>query len=316
MRRSLLALALIACRSRASPPPPPPAADAAPPTQDAAPAYTRVRRGGTDATFVVVSDTHVGYLYPAEKSKLSKSAVKEPVGLERDNAKLIARLNSIAGRDYPAKIGGKVAPPSGVVITGDLTEWGQALEWERFVELYGLTGTEGPLKLPVFEMIGNHDKVALGPWVADRVAERHGGRYYAWDWGDLHLLALGEAPDDDGLAFLEKDLAHVAPDVPLVLFFHLALLGPWSDGNWFDGVYKDRLHRLIDGRNVVAIFHGHHHATGHYEWRGIDVWKPGAVKHDAHTFAVVHATDEHWTVASYDWELDAWRDSYAKKMPR
>lgn len=182
--------------------------------------------------------------------------------------------------------------------------------------MFGLKGTEGPLKLPVFEMIGNHDKVARGPWVADQVAARHGGRYYAWDWDDIHLLALGEAPDDDGLAFLEKDLAQVARDVPVVIFFHLALLGPWSTESWFNDVYKERLYRLIERHNVVAIFHGHHHATGHYRWHGIDVWKPGAVKNDAHTFAVVHVTESAWTLGSYDWEQEAWGQAYVKLLPR
>jgi 3',5'-cyclic AMP phosphodiesterase CpdA len=117
-----------------------------------------------------------------------------PVGLEKDNAKLIARVNGLAGHDYPRELGGKVTPPRGLVITGDLTEWGRKHEWARFVEMFGLTGKEGMLKLPVFEMVGNHDTVDNGPWISEQVAARHGGRFYAWDWDDLHLIALGEAP--------------------------------------------------------------------------------------------------------------------------
>lgn len=273
-------------------------------------------RGGMNVTFVVVSDTHFGYLYPEDLSKLSKSAAAEPVGLEKDSAKLIAHVNAIAGRPYPSTIGGLVEPPRGLVVTGDLTEWGQPHEWARFVEMFGLRGTEGLLKLPVFEMIGNHDKVAKGPWVAEQVAARHGGRFYSWDWDDLHLIALGEAPDDEGLEFLARDLESVSLTVPLVVFFHLAIEGPWSTDNWFDQGYKQRLGNVLSGRNVAGIFHGHHHATGHYVWRGIDVWKPGAVKNDAHTFAVVHVTDAKWTLASYDWESDTWGSTYVKGFRR
>lgn len=241
-----------------------------------------------DVRFVVVSDTHLGY-----------------ADIEQDNVRMIAKLNEVASN------------ARGLVITGDLTEYGQPKQWEQFVQLYGLHGTETALKLPVFEMVGNHDKVNLGPWVEQRVSERHGTkeRFYAWDWDDLHLVALQEGPDQEGLAWLTKDLATQAKDVPLVLFFHLALLGPWSTGNWFDDAYKEAFARAIAGHNVVAIFHGHHHATDHYVWKGYDVFKPGAVKHGAHTFAVVHVTDKTWTLDSYNWDLGMFGDSFKKPMP-
>ncbi len=281
-------------------------------TAPATPLFTR--RGGMDVTFVVVSDTHVGYLYPSDLSKLSASAIAEPVGLEKDNARLITRVNGLAGHAYPPALGGKVAPPRGLVVTGDLTEWGRVEEWGRFVELFGLQGTEGALKIPVFEMIGNHDTVNKGPWVGEQVAARHGGRFYSWNWDDLHLVALGEAPNDEGLAFLARDLERVAPDVPVAVFFHRALSGPWSTDNWFDDGLKERLARALTGHAVAAIFHGHHHATGHYVWRGMDVWKPGAVKDDAHTFAVVHVTDTTWTLASYNWETKSWASTFVKAL--
>ena len=259
----------------------------------------RVRRGGTDVTFTVVSDTHFGF-----------------GGIEAAHARLIPKLNAIAGRAYPASVGGSVAPPRGLLVTGDLTEWGKVEEWEPWAATYGLTGTEGKLRMPVFEVIGNHDKVH-GPWVEQQVAARHGGhRFYSWDWDDVHFVALGEAPDEEGLAFLARDLAPLARDIRVIVYFHLALLGPWSNGNWFaDGTFKERLGRLLEGRAVAGIFHGHHHATDHYGWNGIDVWKPGAVKDGAHTFAVVHITDDRMTVASYDWESDRWADVHDKSLP-
>jgi len=266
-------------------------ADAAPPK--------RVRRPGTDVTFLVVSDTHFGF-----------------GDIQKEHDALVPKLNATAGRPYPRSVGGNVGVPRGLVVTGDLTEWGKVEEWQPFVATYGLHGTEAKLAMPVFEMIGNHDKVH-GPWVEEQVAKRHGGRFYAWDWDDVHLVALGEAPDDEGLAFLAKDLERVDTNVPVFLFFHLALEGPWSTGHWFgDGDYKKRLAALLRGRFTAAIFHGHHHATGHYVWDGIDVVKPGAVKGGAHTFAVVHVTSERFTVASYDWDHDTWGASFARDLPR
>jgi cytolysin (calcineurin-like family phosphatase) len=283
--RWVIVLAVIAGCSRKAPP--------APPKPDAAVAAQpkHAKRGGTNVTFCVVSDTHFGY-----------------GGMEEQNARLVSRVNTIEGKSYPTSLGGTVARPRGLLVTGDLTEWGREEEWRPFAKTYGLDGGDGDLRVPVFEVVGNHDKVH-GPWVTDTVAARHGGRWYSWDWDDLHLVALGEAPDDDGLAFLARDLDRLEKDVPVVLFFHLPLAGPWSTGHWFaEGPYRDRLFEILRGHAIAGIFHGHHHATGHYVWRNIDVWKPGAVKNDAHTFAVVHVTDARITVASYDWERDAFRD--------
>ncbi len=296
----VIAGALLGCRSRSTRAHPIEDAAVTPVAvvvADASP--RRTRRTGSDVTFAVVSDTHFGF-----------------GDMTAQNRALVGKLNAIEGRSYPASLGGHVGRPRGLLVTGDLTEWGKVDEWEAFVATYGHRGTEGALRFPVHEMIGNHDKVH-GPWVEEQVAKRHGGRFRAWDWDDLHLVALGEAPDDEGLAFLERDLANVDADVPVVRLFHLALEGPWSTGNWFaDGDYKDRLFTLGARHDVVGIFHGHHHATGHYRWRGIDVWKPGAVKNGAHTFAVVHLTDARFTVSSFDWDRDRWGEVFVRERKK
>jgi hypothetical protein len=129
------------------------------------------------------------------------------------------------------------------------------------------------------------------------------------------FLALGEAPDEEGLAFATKDLEHVDPDVPLVVYFHLAILGPWSQGWWFaDGGYHERLATMLAGRNVAAIFHGHHHVTAHYRWKGYDVFKPGPVKDGGRELAVVHITDAQMTVATYNYAADAWSGTFSKPI--
>lgn len=273
------------------------------------------RRGGTDVTFYVVSDVHFGYGYPDDLRTLRADPIAAPVGLEKDNLALLRRINTMEGRPYPPDVGGTISGTRGLLITGDLTEWGRKEEWDRFLALYGPGAHDGGLRLPLFEVVGNHDKVQ-GPWVEQQVTARHGGRFYAWDWDDIHFVALGEAPDDEGLAFLERDLSRADMDVPLVLFFHRCLLGPWSEDNWFgDGTYRDRLAKLLEGRAVRAIFHGHHHASGHYLWHGFDVFKPGAVKNDAHTFVVAHLTDRESTFSYYDYDADTWSRA-VKTRPR
>lgn len=297
-----LAIALAGCRSKersaAVAPPPAPTRSAAPPPPPTATPLPRIaRRGKNDVTFVVASDTHFGF-----------------EGIEPVNERLIDAVNHVAGKAWPAPMTGAVGAPRGLVVTGDLTEWGGDDEWARFVAFYGTRG-DAKLSVPVYEMIGNHDKVR-GLWVRDRVAERHGGHFYSWQWDDLHLVSLGEAPDDEGLEFLARDLERVDGDVPIVLFFHLALEGPWSTEHWFaEGDYKERLARLVAGRMVLAIFHGHHHARGRYAWRGVDVIKPGAAKHSAHSVAVVHVTDERMDVGWLEFDRREWVTTWGKPLP-
>lgn len=194
------------------------------------------------------------------------------------------------------------------MITGDLTEWGRREQWDRFV------ASQARLRLPVLEMAGNHDKVE-GPFVEAQVAARHGGRFYAWDWDDVHLVALGEAPDEEGLAFLARDLEGVARDVPIALFLHLPLAGPFSTERWFgQGTYRARLAALLDGHDVVGIFHGHRHARGRYVWSGIDVYEPGAVKDDGRSFAVVHLTRTRMRVGWRAVDRDAWLEVHEKPL--
>jgi hypothetical protein len=240
--------------------------------------------------------------------------------IEATHAHLIERLNRLSGKPYPAHLrrtwGSAVGSLRGLLVAGDLTESGAPAQWDLFAKTYGLDGNEGGSRVPLFEVIGNHDH-GPGEYVEGRVAARHadggGGRFYALQWDDVRVLALGEGPGEQAFAFMEKDLARVDADVPLVLLFHLPLSGPWSSADWFvDGDYRDRMRAALANRNVLAIFHGHHHATDHYRWHGMDVFKPGAVKDGAHDCAVVHVTDHRMTVGTYNYDADAWAQTFAK----
>ncbi len=255
-----------------------------------------------DVTFIVASDTHLGLGDPVTPGR---DPVKNPVRIEKTNLQMIDAMNSVAGKLWPQQLGGAVSEPRGVLISGDLTENGGKQDWVLFEALYGRTGKEGPLRYPVYEGDGNHD-AHRGWFIREEIARRHGGRRYSFDFEGLHLVCLGEAPDEDGLEFLEKDLKQLAPDTPVVLYFHFPLLGPYSD-TWFTrGGYPEQLYRVIQGYRVIAIFHGHYHASGGYHWRGYDVYNVGSPKHDHHSFAVVNVTNEHMRVASWNYDLQDW----------
>ena len=275
------------------------------------PASTR-RRGGLDVTFLVAADTHVGF---AAKEHGANGALRDPVNEPADSDRLNARqiddMNSMPGKALPPEIGGAVGTPRGVLIAGDLTEDGVPWQWRHFVAWYGHKGGDGRLRFPVFEGHGNHDK--HHSWhTLDRIRERHGGTRYAFDWDDLRVICLGEAPDEGGLASLEADLASVGKDRPVVIYLHFALRGPYSTKNWFgDGRYRADLARVLFGYNVVAIFHGHYHASGRYQWEGIDVYNVGSTKHDQWSFGVVRVSDTRLSFASWHWgkrEWEFWHD--------
>jgi len=259
----------------------------------APPAQSRERPA---VTFFVVGDSHFG---ARDMGALNRS--------------LVEKLNRLPGTDYPEAIGGRVETPRGVLFMGDMTDSSAQEEWAEFEAVYGLTGRDGLLKYPLFEAIGNHDIIGDSP-VPKQVRRRHGALVYSWDWDDLHLVCLDLHPDTKNLAWLEKDLAKVRRERPLVVFFHYSIEGPYSD--MWEEEQKDALAKALEGRNVLGIFHGHYHRAGWYVWHGHDVFLPGSPRHSSHAFLVVRVGADSLAVGTRDCDSDAWRDAFVKPIRR
>ncbi len=261
----------------------------------------RGNRGNLNVTFFVTADTHFGVGVPKD-APANRDPVKQPLGIEVAHREIIRQMNEFEGKKYPLAIGGTVNAPRGLLIAGDLTEKGREPEWQSFRAYYGTNGKDGLLRIPSYEGVGNHDF-----WeIRQKVKKDRGALSYSWDWDDLHVVCLGEAPDAEDLKFLESDLAGLKPEVPLILFQHFPFIGPYSD-TWFtrDG-FDDKLAKLLSGRRVLGIFHGHYHGTGHYHWHGIDVYNVGSAKHGFKSFSVVEITDQGMKVAEWNWERRAY----------
>ena len=250
----------------------------------------RTPAGGTDVTFFVAADTHFG-----------------AQGIAERNARQVQAMNDLPGTPLPTAYGGApVHQPLGLLVAGDLTNSGRRDQWNQFVKHYGLTGSDAPLKYPVFECAGNHDRQALlfRP-VLDGVKARHGGKLiYSWNWGDVHLVCLDLYPDAAALRWLRKDLAAVGRKLPVVIYFHYSILGPFSE--WWTDRERQAFAEALQGYHVVALFHGHYHASQHYTWRGYDVYNVGSPRHNMHSFAAVRITDNTLTVASWNWDRGGW----------
>ena len=87
----------------------------------------------------------------------------------------------------------------------------------------------------------------------------------------------------------------------MVIYFHYSILGPYS--KWWPEYQKNAFAAALEGFNVVGIFHGHYHGSGHYKWKGFDVYNIGSPRHGMHSFAIVRITDTAMTVVSRRWEI-------------
>lgn len=202
--------------------------------------------------FFIISDTHL----------LAQRDSPTRIDPHRTalNDRLIETLNELPGQSLPEQIGGgTVSEPRGVIHLGDRIDTGDKsggvheqmtdTEWEHYVERYGLTGKEGKLRFPVYEIHGNHDspRQRNSPikGIIRRNTDRKGlsdisenGLHYSWDWGNIHFVALGivVGPNEDdlpvsrydsyqSLPFLIADLEKNIGDSgrPVVILHHIDL---------------------------------------------------------------------------------------------
>lgn len=230
-----------------------------------------------DLTFFTCSDTHYN----------------ETKELNVQQAALIDMMNTLPGREYPAKLGGgRIDVPKGVIIPGDLIDDGQGpkqmvlQEWALWEEDFGLTG-EKRLKFPVYEGYGNHDLNAQY-YVEDEIRKRNGkradvtmaasnGYHYAWKWEGVHFVQLNLYPGDarpngqpprQALEFLKNFLAKIVSTsgAPVIISHHYQPID-----NWWTDAEKEAYYSVIRGYNVVLIIHGHQNIASVTEWKGITV---------------------------------------------
>jgi cytolysin (calcineurin-like family phosphatase) len=203
-------------------------------------------------------------------------------------------------------------------MTGDLTDNGTLEEFAEFETFYGLTGKDALLRYPVFEAIGNHDVNSESP-IKERQRARHGGINYAWEWDDVRFFCLDMYPDAKTREWLIPELRRAGPDRPVVFFFHYPVMPStvpraWS-GAWPDED-KEEFGRATDGSNVIAIFHGHQHSSGHYTWRDRPVFRPGAAKSRNRVFLVVRIDARQMSVAGWNFETGAWAETWSVPVRR
>lgn len=229
--------------------------------------------------------------------------------VERNDRNLLTlqQMNELPGANWPASLGGgKITAPRGVLALGDLIDDGDKngqtdIEWAHFSKHFGLDGTDGVLKFPVFEGWGNHDgppeqfikqrcsvqaelkrrnQVRLEKKLISRVSDN--GLHYSWDWDDVHFVQTNLYPADKqnaavryslpwhdpqgALAFLKSDLAATVADSgrPVIVVAHCGF-----DTDWWVAEDWKAFYEAVRPYNVIAFLHGHT-GTGVKKWKPVD----------------------------------------------
>lgn len=251
--------------------------------------------------FFLVGDTHI----LADKLDPTKLDARSDALTNR----LIDVLNRLPGTEIPKEAGGgSVRDARGLIHAGDCIDTGdqanvkmQQREWDAFVDAYGLTGRDGKLKMPVYEVHGNHDGPRGDTLAVKGIIERNkkrphvanlskNGLHYSWDWGNVHFVNLGiVVGQGDGvtkrrrydphgsLEFLIADLKEKVGDSgrPIVITHHVDMLRyaekvdeKKAAGREWDSADVQAFHEAIKGYNVAAILFGHTHGRNVFRWDG------------------------------------------------
>ena len=241
-------------------------------------------------------------------------------------------MNALPGQAWPDKLGGgQIGKPRGVLALGDLIDDGDKngqtdIEWKHFSEQFGLDGTDGLLKYPVFEGWGNHDgppekyikqRISVQTEIKRRNLDRlekkrisrisTNGLHYSWDWNGIHFIQTNLYPADkqnakvryslpwhdpqDALAFVKEDLAATVGTSgrPVIIMAHCGFDTDW----WVVDDWK-AFYDAVKPYNLIAYFHGHS-GTGVRQWKPEGEERPLDVINTGQTekgFFVVEITKE------------------------
>ncbi len=253
--------------------------------------------------FFLVGDTH----FLANKENTAKLDDRSADVTRR----LVDTLNKLPGTEVPKMAGGgTVLAPRGVIHAGDCIDTGdkantkmQETEWAAFADAYGLTGRDGRLKVPVYEVHGNHDSPRGDGLAVRKIIARNKTRpgvvnvsktgvHYSWDWGGVHFINLGIVVGQvesvtrrrrysplGSLEFLVSDLRDKVgtSGKPVVITHHVDMLRyaqplPIEDakavGMEWDPADVKGFHEAIKGYTIAAILYGHTHARNVFRWNG------------------------------------------------
>lgn len=191
------------------------------------------------------------------------SDVHAPLDL---SARVIAEMKNLGEVELtPYNV--KAKPPSFVVVSGDVTEFGGGGGvWDTYMSYW-----DG-LSVPVYHQLGNHD----GPWYSNRpyLRKLYGGCSWSFDQFGCHFIGLDDSiPHDpranvtqEQLAWLKEDLKRLDPETPVFLVIHHPVNDTYFGSPYASAQFLD----LLRPYNLVAVLMGHGHSANMRTNFGVD----------------------------------------------
>lgn len=191
-------------------------------------------------TFVQVSDSHIGF---------NTDGVNTDVNGTLQQA--ISRINAMP------------QAPALVLHTGDVTHNSKAAEFDTAYQLMTTVKTES-----VFYVPGEHDVIGdKGKAFRQRFSPKTPDKtWYSMDYKGVHFVALSNAGELDAfgmlgseqIGWLQKDLAAVNKDTPVIIFAHVPLLTVYQPWAWETKDAAQAL-ALLKPYSSVTLLNGHIH---------------------------------------------------------
>ena len=192
----------------------------------------------TGLYFVQISDSHIGFQGTANPDVLGSFT------------KAIADVNALPQR------------PAFVIHTGDLTHTSTTEQFNTVKELLGTLKTPQVVVVP-----GEHDTV-MGPkpYLDVFGAGTMGDGWSSFDMGGIHFFTLNNVVDVVNLGhlgtaqleFIEKDVANLKSDTPIVVFAHIPMWTVYEKWGWGTDDAAQALSYLKRFASVTVL-NGHIH---------------------------------------------------------
>jgi 3',5'-cyclic AMP phosphodiesterase CpdA len=189
--------------------------------------------------FAQISDSHIGFNGPANPNVTDTFR------------RAIGQINSLG------------YTPDFVIHTGDLTHLATPEQFDQVKQM--LTGLNTP---HVFTVPGEHDSTDDGGQRYRQAfgAGTRGDGWYSFDIAGVHVIGLVNTLNlqklgrlgTDQLEFIQKDVAGLSSDTPIVVFSHIPLFAMYPDWGWGTDDAAQALSYLKRFSSVTCL-NGHVH---------------------------------------------------------
>ena len=189
--------------------------------------------------FAQISDSHIGFTGTA-------------------NANVVGTFNEAINQ-----VNGLGYTPDFVIHTGDLTHLATPEQFDQVKQM--MTGLNTP---HIFTVPGEHDSTDDGGQKYRQAfgAGTRGDGWYSFDAAGVHIIALVNTLNlkklghlgTDQLDFIQKDVAPLSSDTPIIVFSHIPLFAMYPDWGWGTDDATQALSYLRRFSSVTCL-NGHVH---------------------------------------------------------